>query len=393
MAKGKAEVGTPKWLANKMKSKGLQKLRWFCQMCQKQCRDQNGFKCHIASESHQRQLLLFGENPGKYLWEFSKEFDRDFTDILRRCHGTKRVFANQVYQEYIRDKNHVHMNATKWVTLSGYVRYLGATGKCKIEESEKGWWITWIDRDPDTIARQKALAKRDKMAKDDDERMAEFVAKQVERHQNKQESTEASSPPETELPTELTRKSEDEKIQLQGLKLEKKEEKCTLVTPIINLKPNIIIKNKKEETNKRKKSAIEALIEEEIREKEAKRLKRREKEELPWLKSRIIVKIKTKSLGEKYYKQKGEIMQVMDKFKALIQLLNNAGNKVTVDQNDLETVIPSIGRQVLVLNGKYRGEKATLKALNVDTFSAELKLVHNDKCIQLPYEHFSKLAS
>ena len=33
---GKAEAGTPKALANKMKSKGLQKLRWFCQMCQKQ---------------------------------------------------------------------------------------------------------------------------------------------------------------------------------------------------------------------------------------------------------------------------------------------------------------------------------------------------------------------
>ena len=46
----KAEAGTPKWLANKMKSKGLQKLRWYCQMCEKQCRDENGFKCHTMSE-------------------------------------------------------------------------------------------------------------------------------------------------------------------------------------------------------------------------------------------------------------------------------------------------------------------------------------------------------
>lgn len=46
----KAEVGTPKYLANKMKAKGLQKLRWYCQMCQKQCRDENGFKCHINTE-------------------------------------------------------------------------------------------------------------------------------------------------------------------------------------------------------------------------------------------------------------------------------------------------------------------------------------------------------
>lgn len=27
----KAEVGTPKYVANKMKSKGLQRLRWYCQ--------------------------------------------------------------------------------------------------------------------------------------------------------------------------------------------------------------------------------------------------------------------------------------------------------------------------------------------------------------------------
>ena len=35
MAKGRAEPGSSKWLANKMKAKGLQKLRWYCQMCSK----------------------------------------------------------------------------------------------------------------------------------------------------------------------------------------------------------------------------------------------------------------------------------------------------------------------------------------------------------------------
>ena len=50
MGKAKAEFGTPKWISNNMRSKGLQKLRWYCQMCQKQCRDANGFKCHIGEE-------------------------------------------------------------------------------------------------------------------------------------------------------------------------------------------------------------------------------------------------------------------------------------------------------------------------------------------------------
>ena len=38
---------TPKAIANRIKAKGLQKLRWYCQMCEKQCRDENGFKVHL----------------------------------------------------------------------------------------------------------------------------------------------------------------------------------------------------------------------------------------------------------------------------------------------------------------------------------------------------------
>ena len=31
---------TPKAISNRIKAKGLQKLRWYCQACQKQCRDE-----------------------------------------------------------------------------------------------------------------------------------------------------------------------------------------------------------------------------------------------------------------------------------------------------------------------------------------------------------------
>ena len=52
-------------IANRIKSKGLQKLRWYCQMCEKQCRDENGFKCHLTSEGHKRQMMVFGQNPDR----------------------------------------------------------------------------------------------------------------------------------------------------------------------------------------------------------------------------------------------------------------------------------------------------------------------------------------
>lgn len=40
MGKEKGGFLTPKAIGNRIKAKGLQKLRWFCQMCQKQCRDE-----------------------------------------------------------------------------------------------------------------------------------------------------------------------------------------------------------------------------------------------------------------------------------------------------------------------------------------------------------------
>ena len=63
----------------------------------------------LIGESHQRQLLLFSDNSGKFLDSFSKEFETSFINQLKRAHGTKRTFANQVYQEYIKDKEHTHM--------------------------------------------------------------------------------------------------------------------------------------------------------------------------------------------------------------------------------------------------------------------------------------------
>jgi hypothetical protein len=44
----KNDIGGLKAIGNAIKAKGLQKLRWYCQMCQKQCRDENGFKVRRA---------------------------------------------------------------------------------------------------------------------------------------------------------------------------------------------------------------------------------------------------------------------------------------------------------------------------------------------------------
>ena len=156
-----------------------------------------------------------------YYNPFYREFLKGFMDILRRQYGTRRIHCNVVYQEYSKDKDHYHMNATRvsrsansyihtthpstypsiclfihlslsihlsihpfiypsvctsihqflylslypsiylyinlsiqWSTLTGFVMWLGRNGLCEVESTPKGWYITYIDRSPEALARQ-----------------------------------------------------------------------------------------------------------------------------------------------------------------------------------------------------------------------------------------------
>uniref|UniRef100_A0A8C7DU06 Kin17 DNA and RNA binding protein n=1 Tax=Naja naja TaxID=35670 RepID=A0A8C7DU06_NAJNA len=299
---GKTDFLSPKAIANRIKSKGLQKLRWYCQMCQKQCRDENGFKCHCMSESHQRQLLLASENPQQFMDYFSEEFRNDFLELLRRRFGTKRVHNNIVYNEYISHREHIHMNATQWETLTDFTKWLGREGLCKVDETPKGWYIQYIDRDPETIRRQQEQEKKKKQDLDDEEKTARFIEQQVRRG-------------------------------LQG------------------------------KDQVRQKSYNVSGTKE----------KRNGHFDIPWFENliqvEIVVKIITKKLGEKYYKRKAVVKEVVDKYTAVVKLINS-GDKLKLDQTHLETVIPAPGKKVLILNGGYRGNEATLLGINEKSFSA-----------------------
>ncbi|KAG7136186.1 KIN17-like protein like [Verticillium longisporum] len=180
---GKAEVGSTKHLSNKLKSKGLQRLRWFCQVCEKQCRDENGFKLHSQSESHVRQMLVVGEDPKKFINEYSSQFLRDFIMLLRTGHGEKQVQINRVYQEYIANKEHVHMNATKWPSLTEFAKHLGREGICRVEETDKGLHISWIDNSPEALRRQDALRRKEAQDRGNEEVEQMMIREQIKRAQ------------------------------------------------------------------------------------------------------------------------------------------------------------------------------------------------------------------
>lgn len=56
---GKADFLTPKAIANRIKAKGLQKLRWYCQMCQKQCRDEVSLCERVSCSSVTLVLFIY----------------------------------------------------------------------------------------------------------------------------------------------------------------------------------------------------------------------------------------------------------------------------------------------------------------------------------------------
>lgn len=49
-------------------------------------------------------------------------------------------------------------------------------------------------------------------------------------------------------------------------------------------------------------------------------------------------------------------------------MLDGAEEKLKIDQEFLETVIPAIGAPVMVVNGKFRGKRGTLESVNFDEF-------------------------
>jgi DNA/RNA-binding protein KIN17 len=86
---------------------------------------------------------------------------------------------NNVGGRYISDKDHIHMNATAWSSLGGLCRFLGREGKAVVDETEKGWYISYIDKDPNKIAKQALMEGRQQADIDEEERIRRQIDKQI----------------------------------------------------------------------------------------------------------------------------------------------------------------------------------------------------------------------
>lgn len=416
---------TAKAISNKMKAKGLGRLRWYCQMCEKQCRDENGFQNHMSSESHKRMIGVFAEAPRQFIEKFSEQFRTGFLTCVRQRYGTKFVQANAAYQDYIKDRHHLHMNATRWTTLSEFVKELGKAAHCRVEEREDGWWISVIDR---------RAAERSREAREMDERLRDdeeyerwrlfFLMRSVEKEalvaaRAEEDLAGTGVAPSFDQPIRITSgrapvaKEADGKDGRNVFAVREQSaaegDEGTTTTRAR--------KRSRWGPKKKKLSALEEIMLEQQASKQyassAKRARvdrmeqspggldaARESLEVPestamWVLPGVVVKLMNRELEDgKYYKKKGEVLSVITDDGAMgarVRLLES-GLMLELDQDDLETVIPRPGGTVLFVRGRYRGKRATLLEIDEANYCVSVRLRDGGGVVErVEYEHVSRV--
>lgn len=145
-----------------------------------------------------------------------------------------------------------------------------------------------------------------------------------------------------------------------------------------------------------KKSALDRIREENEANKKAKLAKEESSDESSekidwWVTPGITVKVMHQTLsGGKYYKKKGKIMKVHNKYTADVRMVDG-GDLIRLEQEMLETVIPNIGKSVKILKGPYRGQVAAMEAVDMQNFCCSVKLADGGNILEgLMYDEICK---
>ena len=376
-------------------------------MCKKQCKDGNGFKCHCNTEHHKQLMKLLAENPQYYINKYSEEFEASFLSLLRSKYLNTSVDASKVYSQFAYDKYNVKLNSTKWTTLTSFLQYLADTGKCQLNKIEKGWTLLCVDnekeftrgreeRDKEAVRRkeirreekrlQKLMKRADKLIEDQTPEVNptplvrkdnEAITIEINAEENDNNDNQPIEDKKTIKKTEL---NEKEKEFEKFIKQKEKEDSSS--------------KGKKRQNEKEYwERELAEFIEEKKKKEEKEENKKPEEEpgEIPWIIEGIVVKVIDQNVGRgKYYNKKAAIKKVHGEYIAEIKMVDS-GDIMKIDQANLETVVPSIGGQVLLLIGKYRGKKGIMRGLHIDEYKGSIE-VSKDKVLKIPYEGFSKVA-
>ncbi|CAL9734863.1 hypothetical protein MOSE0_G01354 [Monosporozyma servazzii] len=211
-----SDYNTAKFLSKQMKARGLQKLKFYCQVCKKQCRDENGFKSHIRSPFHLKNISNVTQ---KDVDKYSQQFEDSFLLLLKLSHGEKWIEANKFYNEFIQDKEHIHMNATKFTSLNKFIQHLGKAGKIKIQLDEDSiadvnnidmgqLQISYIDRSQDNVMRKQMLNELESSQKSEQEIKKLLLQRQIDNAKSAKGTTPGSSTEQTTDHSTVTKPEE-----------------------------------------------------------------------------------------------------------------------------------------------------------------------------------------
>jgi DNA/RNA-binding protein KIN17 len=447
--------GGLKAISKRIKAKGLGRLRWYCQMCEKQCRDENGFKCHTNTPAHHNQLALFAAQPSLFIDRFSNVFLDSFMAILHQRYGSNPVTANIVYQDYIKDKDHIHMNSTKWTTLTDFVKDLGRRKLCHVEDRDGSWWLIYIDRE--VIERKERAETLDRVRLAEEERAEQLLIRQMRDRDSavdgEQKQQVTLVPVGDAGPIDITLKGLTERLGQRAGRAFSSAATTEVKSPFESL-----ASSRREGTNSsmehgnrrvkhggdRKPSVLDEIMAEN---EERKRLAMangkalnvpsnpaiaesgtaavnliasekvsREHPHHPapnvnhcddghkvgvaagldeaWLRVGIVVKVISAALkGGPYYKKKGVVTEICEQYSAVIRL-GESGAVLQLDQDDLETVLPKPGGTIVFVRGTERGKRGTVVGIDEESFSLAVRLDGTPQIVdRVEYEDVCKLSS
>lgn len=245
--------------------------------------------------------------------KFYKTFRNVFKfNKLQKKRG-KRVKANDLYKQVISDRNHIHMNATIWSTLTNFVIHLGKSGKCEVDQAGKDWYVRFIVPQKDDHKRRQIRLEAG------DEEMDRKLVSQQKKAYDEMEILPSKKPLKNTEKDDEKRLNFKEKLAFSlkptkntkiresgfGQKFSQKDKKLKFSQKIA-----------KKDKDKRNKKEIEKLMLEDEKEKQ-----RRRKKDEAWLREGLIVKINDEQFCDGRFFGK----------KAIVQKVHQAGAEGEVE--------------------------------------------------------------
>lgn len=332
----------------------------------------------------------------KMIDEFSNEFHSSFMEVLRR-RGSNRQLANGLYQEVIGDRHHTHMNSTKWGSLTAYVKYLEEQGLAEVEDTPKGIFIQYIDQNPDAIKRASERQRLEKAEMRDAQRFQKQLAQRVAAL-----TAQSDAQPDDERELKAFERADGAKIGFAiGSGAPTASASAADSGNKRKLVPSVFGDDDDDDDGgnggsidavpppQAPQKADATVTNDEASNKRARTADDRRKPH--WIKTGLVVKVLNKELaGGAYHKKKGVIVTLVDKITAEVEMLDS-GDVLRIKQAQLETVLPSVGGAVLVVNGAHRGERGALTGIDEKKFCALVQLDSGTEAIA--YEDVCKLST